>query len=167
MSGRTLYRNNEGTELAKALNRIDALERRRAVSGFYQIKVFADDEEVETGNGAFIFAIPWDLNRSRFNTCNCYITTVSSSGLVTVQIHNRTASSNITSDFDMLTTPLTIDVGEFDAENAATPAVIDTGATQYAYPDLNNTVYYRQQIRIDVDTAGTGAMGLGVMLGFD
>lgn len=163
----SIYHGNERTGQAKLENRTDALERRRDVGGHYAIKIFADDEEVETGNGKFYFAIPIDLQRARLKYVGAFVSTVSSSGLVTVQIHNLTASSNITSGFDMLTVPMTIDVNEFDAENATTPWEIDTDDTQYTYPDRNNVVYYRQQLRIDVDTAGTGAMGLGVMLGFD
>lgn len=158
---RPLYYQSETTQIGQLNNRVDTLERRQAVTGAYQIKVFADDEEIETGNGAFIFAIPYDLDRSRLESCNIYITTVSSSGLVTVMIRN------VSEGFDMLLTPLTIDVGELNAETAATPAVIDDEmADEFAYPYRNNTVFYTNQIAIDVDAAGTGAMGLGVMLGF-
>lgn len=159
---RPLYPESTATRAAKLENRVDALERRRGAAGFYQIKVFADDETVEVGDNAFVFAIPYDLDRSKLLYVNAYITTVSSSGLVTVQIRNKTQA------FDMLTTPVTIDAGELDAENAATPWVIDAQyEDEYPWPDSDNTVFYRQQIAIDVDTAGTGAMGLGVMLGFD
>lgn len=159
---RPLYPESTATRAAKLENRVDALERRRAAAGFYQIKVFYDDETVEAGDGAFIFAIPYDLDRAKLLYVNAYVTTASSSGLVTVQIRN------VTQAFDMLTTPITIDANELDAENAATPWVIDAAfEDEYPWPDSDNTVFYRQQISIDVDTAGTGAMGLGVMLGFD
>lgn len=159
--GRPLYPESTSTRAAKLENRVDALERRRAAAGFYQIKVFYDDETVTTGDGKFIFAIPYDLDGARLLYVNAYVTTVSSSGMITVQFHNRTIVN------DMLTTPITIDANELDAENAATPWVIDAGYNEYGWPDPDNTVFYRQQIRIDVDTAGTGAKGLGVMLGFD
>lgn len=163
----SLYHNTPQTEQAKIDNRVTALEHRRDVPGFYEIKIIADDDEVATGDGLFIFAIPIDLDRSKLRYVNAFVTTVSSSGLVTVQIHNLTASSNEASNFDMLLTPITIDANEFDAENATTPWEIDKGFNEYGWPDTDNTVYYRQQLRIDVDTAGTGAMGLGVMLGFE
>jgi hypothetical protein len=86
--------------------------------------------------------------------------------LVTVQIRNI-GSTQVPVDFDMLLTPITIDANEKDAEDATTAWEIDKGDTEYAYPFLNNYVFYRQQLRIDVDTAGTGAMGLGIQLGFD
>lgn len=160
-SGRSLYPQSLETALAQLENRVAALERRRAVSGHYQIKVFMDDETVQTGDGAFIFVVPYDLDRSHLLSCNIYVTTVSSSGLVTVQLRN------VGNTHDMLSVPLTIDSGEFSAETAATPAEIDTTMNDiYPYPDPNNTVYFNDRIAIDVDTAGTGAMGLGVMLGF-
>lgn len=163
----SLYHNNSETQQARTENRVTTLEHRRDVAGFYEIKIFGDDEEVETGDGKFFFAIPRDLHRAQLKYVGAFVSTESSSGLVTVQIHNFTASSNVTSDFDLLTVPITIDANEFDAENATTPWEIDFDDTMYSYPDRNNIVYYRQQLRIDVDTAGTGAMGLGVMIGFD
>lgn len=169
---RPLYHTTEQTEIAKLLARIEALERRRAVSGHYAIKIFDDDEVVTIGDGAFIFGIPYDLNRAKLKYVNAYVTTASSSGLVTVQIRNIGSTQNPI-NFDMLTTRITIDANEKDAETAATRWAI-TGAeeenpsyNQYGFPDTDNTVYFRQQLRIDVDTAGTGAKGLGVQLGFD
>lgn len=163
----SLYHNTPETEQGKIANRVTALEHRRDVAAFYEIKIFADDQAVETGDGKFIFAIPIDLDRALLRYVNAFVTTESSSGLVTVQIFNTTASSSESSELDMLLTPITIDANEFDAENATTPWEIDKTYFNYGYPETNNTVYYRQQLRIDVDTAGTGAMGLGVMLGFE
>jgi hypothetical protein len=153
---------------------VAALERRRPVAGFYEIKLFADDETVTTGDGVFILAIPFDLNKAKLKYVNTFVTTVSSSGLVTVQIHNLGSTQN-PAGFDMLSTRITIDANEKDAETAATRWAIkgmelpplSTSYAEYGYPDSDNTVFFRQQLRIDVDTAGTGAMGLGIMLGFD
>lgn len=167
MAGRPLYRPNEYTQVGQLGNRVDSLERRRAVSGFYEIKVFADDEVITTGDGAFIFEIPYDLDKSKLCSCNVYITTVSSSGLVTVQLENLGGAVEPVS-YDMLSPRLTIDVGEKSAETAVTPAVIDkTEGDEYAWPYPNSMVRYTHQISINVDTAGTGAKGLGAMLGFD
>jgi len=163
----SIYHTTPEAEQAKFDNRITALEHRRDVPGFYEIKVFADDETLEAGDGQFILAIPIDLDRAKLRYVNAFVTTVSSSGLVEIQIHNLTASSNVPSNFDMLLTPITIDASEYDAENAATPWEIDKGYNEYGWPDTDNTVYYRQQLRIDVDDEGTGAKGLGVMLGFE
>lgn len=156
----SLYRENEGTLIAKLMNRVAALERRKAVAGFYEIKVFADDEEVEVGNGAFIFAIPIDLDRARLRYANAFLTT-SGSGDTEVMIHNIGVGT------DMLSSPITIDSGELNAETSASPVVIKTSDFFVNYPDTDATVYRRDQIRIDVDSVGSGAMGLGVMLGFD
>lgn len=175
VSGRPLNRQNEGNLLAQLTARVEALERRRDVSGHYEIKLFADDDVIETGNGRFIFEVPYNLDKGRLRYVNAYVTTVSSSGLVTVQIHNVGTVSNPVG-MDMLSTPMTIDANEKSAEDAATPWVIkdtfaDTGGdpsySEYGFPYADYTVFYRQQLRIDIDTAGTGAMGLGVMLGFD
>jgi hypothetical protein len=160
-SGRPIYPTSEVTQMGLLTNRVDSLERRKAVAGFYEIKVFADDEELETGDGAFIFAIPLDLDESTLRYANAFITTVSSSGLVTVQFRN------VTQGVDMLSTRITIDVGETNGETAATPAVIKTSDIVIPYPLTDASVFERDLIAIDVDTAGTGAKGLGVMLGFD
>ncbi len=120
----------------------------------FEIKVIADDDTLATGDGQFIFAIPKDLNGSNLVDAQAYVTTVSSSGLPTVQIRNVTQTA------DMLTTKITIDVGDlrsFAPDTPATPRVIDTANDDVATGDL---------IAIDVDVAGTGAMGLGVLLGF-
>jgi hypothetical protein len=57
----------------------------------------------------------------------------------------------------MLTTKITIDASEFTSYTAATAPVIDSANKDVATGDL---------IAIDVDVAGTGAKGLGVILTF-
>lgn len=176
VSGRPLNRQSLESLVAQLEKRIESLERRRDVSGIYQIKLFADDEVVTTGDGRFIFEIPYDLDKARLRYVNTYVTTASSSGLVTVQIHNvGTVSDPIA--LDMLSVPITIDANEKSAEQAATQWVIkdsfdDVGEAgpsynEYGFPYADYTVFYRQQLRFDIDAAGTGAMGLGVMVGFD
>jgi hypothetical protein len=148
----------------KALEwRTDALERRIPPSaGIYEIKVFADEGAldgnlpdtatvVSTGDGKFIFAIPIDLNTYYLTEAEAFITTVSSSGVVTVMIRN------VTDAVDMLSTAITIDVGEFTSYAAAAPSVINNANSQVATGD---------RIAVDVDGAGTGAQGLGVILRF-
>jgi hypothetical protein len=133
--------------------RTGQLERRpgEGGTGRFTIKVFSDTTVVTTGNGKFIFGIPEDLDGTDLIQVGAYVTTVSSSGLVTVQIRNFSQSA------DMLSTRITIDASERDSKTAATPAVIDLA---------NDDVVWANQIAIDVDTAGTGAMGLGVHLSF-
>lgn len=144
------------TELANQGYRIRQLERRPPpLEGLYEIKVFADEgtgSTVETGDGKFIWAIPFDLNQTNLVDADAFITTLSSSGLVTVQIRN------ITQAVDMLSTRITIDVGEYHSFDAAAQPVIN---------QANNTVTTGDRLAVDVDVAGTGTKGLGVILRFD
>lgn len=115
------------------------------------IKVFGDNLVVSSGDGKFIFACSDDMDGMNLVDADAFITTVSSSGIVTVQIRNITQAA------DMLSTRITIDVGEFTSYSAATAPAIDTG---------NDDVAMADRIAIDVDVAGTGAKGLGVILAF-
>jgi len=81
-----------------------------------------------------------------------HVTTASTSGNIAIQIHN------VTDMVDMLSTLLTIDVNEKDSKDAAIPAVINTDYDDVAEGD---------ELRIDVDQAGTGAKGLIVDLTFE
>lgn len=123
------------------------------VPAIYPIKVFPDTTAVTTGDGKFIFVVTAHEHIAGKNLTgvSAYITTVSSSGLPTVQIRN------ITQGVDMLTTKVTIDASEYSSDTATTPAVIDTA---------NDDVALGDRIAIDVDVAGTGAKGLGVTLVF-
>lgn len=117
-----------------------------------QIKLMDDATILTTGDSKFIFAISTELNGMNLTTANAYVTTVSSSGTPTIQVRNLT-NGNV----DMLSTAITIDVSEFTSYTATTPAVIDTANDAVATGDL---------LAIDVDVAGTGAKGLGIILTF-
>lgn len=119
--------------------------------GEFDIKVFSDTTTLVVGDGAFEFAIPASLAGTTLTTVAAYVTTVSSAGTPTVQLNNATTAT------DILSTPITIDANEFTSYTATTAAVIDPAAAAVAQGDL---------IRIDVDVAGTGAKGLGVILGY-
>jgi hypothetical protein len=114
----------------------------------FDIKVVSDLNTVATGDGQFIFEIPTDLDGFTISYVRCYVTTVSSSGALSIMLHN------ITSAIDILSTAITIDVSELSSKTAAVPPVIGTGI-----------VAEGDQIRIDVDSAGTGAKGLGAIIG--
>jgi hypothetical protein len=116
-----------------------------------QIKVMDDATSVTTGDGKFIFIVPPQLDLRDLIDADAYITTLSTSGLIIVQI------ANLTTAFDTLTTRITIDVGEYHSYTAATAPVIDTAHDQ---------VHTGDRLSIDVDGAGTGAKGLGVVLSF-
>jgi len=115
------------------------------------LKVIADDTSLTTGDGKMYFTIPIELNGMNLVSVGAHVYTVSSSGLPTIQIHNLTDTA------DMLSTRITIDANEKDSKDATAAAVIDTDHDDVATGD---------EIRIDVDGAGTGTKGLEIRLGF-
>jgi hypothetical protein len=104
-----------------------------------------------TGDGKLIFCVSDDLNGLNLIDADAFVTTVSSSGTPTIQIRN------VTDAVDMLSTLITIDASEFTSYTAAAPPVINGATDDVATGDL---------IAVDVDVAGTGAKGLGVVLTF-
>jgi hypothetical protein len=65
---------------------------------------------------------------------------------------------NLTDSVDMLSTLITIDATEVSSYSAAASSVIDTA---------HDDVVAGDQLRIDVDVAGTGTKGLDVFLVFE
>ncbi len=106
---------------------------------------------VTTGDGKLVFCVPEELNGATLVQAETFISTTSSSGVPTVQLRN------VTDAVDMLTTKATIDVSEFTSYSAATRSVVDSANAVVATGDL---------IAVDIDVAGTGAKGLGVVLSF-
>ncbi len=115
------------------------------------IKVFSDTQQVRAGDGKFIFEISEDMDDFIFTSVESYVTTTSSSGDPTIQIRNTTTAQ------DMLSTSCEIDSGELNSKDASTQPVIDAN---------EEVVMWGDHISIDVDIAGTGAKGLGVILTF-
>lgn len=109
------------------------------------------DLTVEDGVGGFYLTIPNHLDGWTLNRVSGSVVTASTSGVVTLQVHN------VTDAVDMLSTALTIDQGETSSETAATAAVVNP---------TYETVGKGEQIRIDCDGAGTGTKGLTVILEF-
>lgn len=105
-----------------------------------------------TGDGKAYFRVPSPLNGYNLTAVAAHVTTVSSSGTPTIQIHN------VTDAVDMLSTRITIDANEKDSSTAAAAAVIDTTKDDVATGD---------ELRIDVDVAGTGTKGLIVEMIFE
>ena len=116
-----------------------------------EIKVIDDATVLTTGDGKIIFCIPASMNGMNLIGAHAFVTTVSSSGVPTVQIRN------VTDSVDMLSTRVTIDASEFTSYTAAAAPVIDTTKDDVVTGDL---------LAVDVDVAGTGAKGLGVILTF-
>lgn len=106
---------------------------------------------ITTGDGKAYFRVPSILNGLDLTSVAAALTTASSSGIPTIQIHNLTQAA------DMLTTKITIDASETDSSTAAAAAVIDTANDDVATGDM---------LRIDIDVAGTGAKGLIVEMQF-
>ena len=117
----------------------------------YEFKLFSDAEYVASGDGALFWRVPRSVDGLKLIAISIYVSTVSSSGAPTLQIHNLTAAA------DMLSTAATIDASEYLSDTAAAPAVIDATEALVAAGD---------RIRFDVDAAGTGAKGLGGTLTF-
>lgn len=117
-----------------------------------QVKAIDDVTVVTTGDAKMIFFIPeWWAGLALLDV-DAYITTASSSGTPTIQIRNITQAQ------DMLSTAITIDATpELSSLTAAAQPVIDRAKNEVASGD---------QIAIDVDVAGTGAKGLGVVMIF-
>lgn len=116
-----------------------------------QVKVIDDATTLTTGDGKVIFLVPQELNGYNLVGANAFVTTVSSSGTPTVQIRN------VTDAVDMLSTRITIDANEYTSYTAAAAAVVNA-----TYDDLATG----DRLAVDVDVAGTGAKGLGIVLTF-
>jgi hypothetical protein len=108
-------------------------------------------DAITTGDGKAYFAIPPELNGYNLVDADAVVTTASSSGLPTIQVHN------VTDAVDMLSTRITIDASEFTSYTAVTAPVINTS---------NDDVATGDRLRIDIDVAGTGTKGLIVLLSF-
>lgn len=123
-------------------------------SGAQVVTILVSDpngDALTTGDGKAYYRVPSTLDGWELIAAAAHVTTVSSSGAPTIQIHN------VTDGLDMLSTRITIDANEKDSATAATPAVVN---------DLNADVATADELRIDVDVAGTGAKGLIVEMQF-
>ncbi len=103
-----------------------------------------------TGDGAAFFRVPSTLNGMNLVAVAAHVTTASSSGTPTIQI------ANVTDSVDMLSTRITINTNEKDSSTASA-AAIDTAHDDVATAD---------ELRIDIDVAGTGTKGLIVEMQF-
>ena len=117
-----------------------------------QAKVLSDTSTLTTGDGKLVLCIPAILNGMNLVAAHAYCSTVSSAGTPTVQIRN------VTDAVDMLSVAITIDANEYTSYTAATQPTIDTNHDDVATGD---------RIAVDIDVAGTGCKGIGVLLTFD
>jgi len=115
-------------------------------------------DAITVGDSKAYATIPSTLNGWNLVEVAAQLSTVSSSGIPTVQLHrSRRASATTRTLADMLSTKLTIDASEFESSDAAAAAVIDTA---------NDDVNTGDQVHVDIDVAGTGAKGLFVLMTF-
>lgn len=123
-------------------------QQARAVS----VEVFkfesGDHEAVVTGDGKASVFIPACINGWNLSRVFARVGSAPSGGALSIQLNNGS--------HDMLSTPLTIDSGEYSSATAASPAVINP-----SYDNVSTDGY----IRIDIDAAN-GADGLIVILEF-
>lgn len=112
---------------------------------------------ITTGEGKAYIRIGPKLNGHNIVSVAAGISTASSSGVVTVQIARgrQAAPGSAHIWVDVLSTPITIDAGEYDSKDATTVAVINAASDDLALGDL---------LRIDVDVAGTGAQNLVITI---
>lgn len=120
-------------------------------SAVVTIPVTATSAVLATGDGQAYYRVPSTLDGRRLTAVAAHVSTVSSSGLPTVQLRNATSA------VDMLSTKCSVDANEHDSLTAATPAVINPA---------NAAVKTGDEINVDVDVAGTGTKGLLVELQF-
>jgi hypothetical protein len=112
----------------------------------------ANGSAIAVGDGKAYWRVNALISGRSLSTAAAHLTTASSSGVPTIQIHN------VTTGQDMLSTKLTIDANQKDSKDATTPLVVDPAQA---------VVHTGDELRIDIDVAGTGAKGLQVDLTFD
>ena len=138
-----------GTDTNKTVT-ADALNH--SIHGIKRVilKITDDDTELTVADGVLIITVPPEWNGMNVVDFDIAISTVSSSGAVSVQLRN------VTDSHDILSTNATIDASEYSSYTAATAPAINA-----SYDDLATG----DRLAIDVDGAGTGAKGLEIHLG--
>jgi hypothetical protein len=113
--------------------------------GVFAIACSDETTDITTGDAKVTFRAPFAFEIHKIPRAS--LSTASSSGLPEVDIRNGADS--------IFSTKLTIDANETTSTTATTAAVLDTDHT---------AVSDAAEIKIDIDTAGTGAKGLKVYL---
>ena len=142
----SFYDNSTGTTRSILPKNVESFAQRTVV-----IKCVADGVAPYTGNGITHFVVPSTLNGKNLLTAQAHVYTVGTGGsIANVQIHN------ITTGYDMLSTPITIDLSEKDSSTAATAPVLSS----------NNGISTGDVIRIDVDAVASSTLGLEIRMVF-
>ena len=120
----------------------------------FEIVLIDSSTNLSTGDGFsnIPFVIPSVINGYNLIAAHAAVTGASTAGLPLFQVYNVTQTA------DMLTTGITIDVGEFTSYTALNAAEIDTANDDVATGDI---------LRFDCDEDGsTGAVGAIMLLTF-
>lgn len=113
------------------------------------VKITPDDEPVIAETPAFIYAIPFDVDGLYLEDVEAFVTTVGGSA-TTIRLRNIKLASTVT----VTLANLTIDSGQ---KHSNPTYILDNTKRQFMWKD---------QLAIDVLSAGGGAKGLGVILKF-
>lgn len=108
---------------------------------------------LSAGDSKGVARIPVEMNGMVLYAVGAGVSAASSSGPVTVNIRRVRAGVGV----DMLSTPITIDEGEYDSSKAAVEAVINPA---------NATVQTGDMLHFDVDSAGGNVLGLVASFSF-
>ena len=115
------------------------------------IKLINDNSYLSSGDGKFFFCIPSEMSGLTLINAQAAVSISSSSGSPSYQIHNATTGN------DMLSTQITIDVGEFSSYTAFIPPAINP-----AY----NIVHTGDMMRVDKKISGIGEKGDSIIFTF-
>ena len=129
--------------------------------GTFEIKLFPDEAyatlvggaPVTIGDELFTFTIPEDLDYCQLLEADAFVTTAAT-GYIELMVRNL----DQTPVTDLLTTPISIDAGEYTAKSAALPPAV--------LVDPLAVCRWGHRITIDVTAAGSDNWGLGVILKF-
>lgn len=148
---KTLFEKSTETRLAGLERLVDILFRRPPGDVTWEIKVHGDEalNPLAVGDGKFIHLVSRDMEGLDLVDAEAYVTTVAS-GAIIIQIRN------VMTGLDLLSTRIQIDSGEKNSKDG-TAAVVNRS---------NSEVSWGDHIAIDVDSAGSGSKGLGVVLTF-
>lgn len=144
--------NGEFNNLVDAINELETSVT-PLLTRLVIIKAISDATALTTGDNKTKFTIPAMIDGMNLVGAQAHVYTASSAGTPTIQIARDRGGAVV----DMLSTRITIDANEEDSITAAAPMVINT---------TNDDVLEGDEIRIDVDVAGTGTAGLEIRLTF-
>ena len=116
----------------------------------YELKLVNDADNMPVTTNIVILVIPSEKTGMNLINAQASVTTPSNA-VVSYQIRN------LTDGVDMLTTPITIDIGEYSSYTAVTPSVIDI---------TKDDVFTADRIGISKTVAGTTEKGDTIILTF-